>query len=245
MAEFFRYFPDMYEGSELTQFQYLGPLIIGLITIILFYIIKDRISDKIKKVIIFALAGILALSEISDKIYVYIHLGWHYDMLSFHLCSISAVLGVYLVFFNQNRTLFGIWFFWSLQGALQALLAPTVTVGTEYFKYWQFFTHHVILVVLPIAILYFKNWIPNFNDVKRSFLWLIITCIPIIIFNTITGTGYMFVSLSQDARPTTGSILDYLGPFPYYILTLFILVFLLICLTYLPIKIIYRKKISS
>lgn len=244
MPEFFKYFPDMFEGSKLTQLEYLGPLFIGLVAIVFFYFIKDKISDKTKKAILYILAGLLVISEVTDKIYVYIHLGWHYDILSFHLCSISAIVGVYLVFFNQNRTLFGIWFFWSLQGALQALLAPTVTVGTEYYKYWQFFSHHVLLVVLPITILYFKNWIPDFQDVKRSYLWLIITCIPIIIFNTITGTEYMFVSLSHDARPSTGSILDLLGPFPYYILALFVLVFLLLYLTYLPIKIIYRKSKS-
>ena len=242
MPEFFRYFPDMYEGSKLSRFEYLGPLLIGLLIIISLYFLKDRISDKTKKTTVYILAGILAISEITDKIYVYVHLGWHYDMLSFHLCSISAVLGVYIIFFSKSRALFGIWFFWSLQGALQALLSPTVTVGTEYYKYWQFFTHHVLLIVLPITLLYFNNWIPTFKDVKKSYIWLVIICIPVIIFNSITGMGYMFVSLTHDARPTTGSPLDLLGPYPFYILPLFVLVFILIYLTYLPIKLIYRKR---
>ena len=241
MIEFFRYFPDMYADSELTTFEYIGPLLIGLITVTIFFFIKDRIGDKFKSNIIFILGGILALSEISDKIYVYAHLGWHYDMLSFHLCSISAVLGVYLIFFRQNKTLFGIWFFWSLQGALQALLQPTVTVGVEYYKYWQFFTHHVLLVILPVTFIYFRGWIP-FKDVLRSYMWLVIVSIPVMIFNTITGMGYMFVSFGHDARPTTGSILDLLGPFPFYIIPLIGLAFALFYITYLPIQIIYRKK---
>lgn len=245
MTRFFQYFPDMYDGSELTQFEYLGPLLIGLAVIITFYFIKDRISRRTKQIIIMSLAGILAISEISDKIYVYVHLGWHWDMLSLHLCSISAILGVYLVFFKQNRVLFGIWFFWSLQGAFQALLQPTVTVGTEYFKYWQFFTHHTLLIILPIAFIYFNNWIPRFKDVIRSYLWLVVVSIPVMVFNTFTGMGYMFISLGHDARPTTGSILDYLGPFPYYLITLTALAFVLLYITYLPIQLIYRKRISK
>jgi len=242
MENFFTYFPDMYEESELTQLEYIGPLLIGILMIILFYFLKNRISDRAKNAIIFTLGGILAISELSDKIWVYANQGWHWDMLSLHLCSLSAILGVYIIFFKQSRILFGIWFFWSLQGAFQALLSPTVTVGVEYYKYWQFFTHHVLLIVLPLTFIYFKNWIPTFADVKRSYIWLVIVSMPVMLFNTFTGMGYMFVSLSHDARPTTGSPLDYLGPYPYYILTLFIFAFALLYLTYLPIQLIYRKK---
>lgn len=242
MIKFFDYFPDMYEGSSLTGFEYYGPLLLGVLTIVLFYFIKDKITKTSKRNIIFALGGILAFSEIADKIYVYYHLGWSYDLLSLHLCSISAIVGVYLIFFNQNRTLFGIWFFWSLQGALQALLSPTVTVGFEFFKYYQFFLHHVLLIILPLTILYFNNWIPTFKDVKNSYIWLIVVSIPVIIFNSFTGMGYMFVSLTHDARPTTGSPLDYLGPYPFYIISLFAFVFALLLITYLPFKFIYHRK---
>lgn len=241
MTNFFQYFPDMYDESELTRFEYLGPLLVGLLVIITFYFLKDRLSEKTKRIIIYSLGGVLAFSEISDKVYVYMHLGWHWDMLSLHLCSIAAILGVILIFFKQNRTLYGIWFFWALQGALQALLQPTVTVGVEYFKYWQFFTHHVLLIVLPLTMLYFKNWIPTFKDMKRSFLWLVVVAVPVMIFNTITKMGYMFVSFGHDARPTTGSILDLLGPFPYYLLSLVLLAFVLFYVTYLPFQLIYRK----
>ena len=242
MTGFFRYFPDMYEGSELSTFEYLGPLLIGLLVLITFYFLRNKLSTKTKRLIIVILGTTLAISEISDKIYVYVHLGWHFDMISLHLCSISAVLGVYLIFFNPNEKVFGVFFFWSLQGAIQALLQPTVTVGTEYYKYWQFFTHHVILVVLPITFMYFNNWIPRFKDLVRSYVWLVIVSLPVMVFNTFTGTGYMFISLGHDARPTTGSILDYLGPFPYYIITLSALAFVLFYITYLPIQIIYRKR---
>ena len=108
MTNFFTYFPDMFDGSELTRFEYLGPLLIGLIVIVTFYFMKKRFTEKTKKLIIYTLGGILALSEISDKVYVYMHLGWHWDMLSLHLCSISAVVGVFLIFFRPNRYLYGV-----------------------------------------------------------------------------------------------------------------------------------------
>ena len=242
MQEFFRHFPDMYEGSSLTGLEFMGPLLIGIIVLVVFYFLKDSLSTKAKQRIILVMGTILAISEISDKIYVYYHLGLSVELLSLHLCSISAILGVYLIFFNQNRTLYGIWFFWALQGAFQALLSPTVTVGIGYFKYWQFFTHHVLLVILPVTFIYFNNWIPKFKDVIRSYIWLIIVSIPVIIFNTFVGTGYMFVSLSHDARPTTGSPLDWLGPYPFYIIVLFAFAFALLALTYVPIKLIYNRK---
>ena len=241
MNEFFRHFPDMYTGSSLTGLEYFGPLFIGLLVLVLFFNINDNISDRAKQRIIITMGSILAISEISDKIYVFAHNGWTWELLSLHLCSISAILGVYLIFFNQNRTLYGIWFFWALQGAFQALLSPTVTVGVEYFKYWQFFTHHVLLVVLPITFIYFNNWIPTFHDVKKSYIWLVIISIPVMVFNTFTGLNYMFVSFGGDVRPVTGSPLDWLGPYPWYIISLFGFAFLLLSLTYLPIKLIYNR----
>lgn len=242
MQEFFRHFPDQFEGSTLTSFEFIGPLLIGIFVLVFFYFFKDRFTSITKQRIILGMGTLLAISEISDKIYVYYHLGLDVELLSLHLCSISAIVGVYLIFFNQNRTLYGIWFFWSLQGAFQALLSPTVTVGVEYFKYWQFFTHHVLLVILPVTFIYFNNWIPTFKDVIRSYIWLIIVSIPVILLNTFVGTGYMFVSLSHDARPITGSPLDWLGPYPYYIIVLFAFAFMLLALTYAPIKLIYNRK---
>ena len=118
-------------------------------------------------------------------------------------------------------------------------------VGTEYYKYWQFFTHHVLLVVLPLTFVYFKGWIPTFKDVVWSYIWLVVVSLPVMIFNTLTGMGYMFVSFGHDARPTTGSILDLLGPHPYYIISLVFLAFVLFYITYLPIQIIYRRRVKN
>ncbi len=244
MRTFFEYYPEQLESSSLTTLEYIGPLLIGILVIISFYFLKDLLSTKAKQRIILTLGTILAISEIGDKIYSYLHLGVTHDILSLHLCSISAIVGAYLIFFNQNRTLYGIWFFWSLQGAFQALLSPKVTVGIETFRYWQFFTHHVLLIILPITFIYFNNWIPTYKDVIRSYVWLIIVSIPVIIFNTFVGTGYMFVSLSHDARPITGSPLDWLGPYPFYIFVLFAFAFMLLSLTYVPIKLIYNRKKS-
>ena len=240
--DFFDYVPDMAEGYSLTLLEKWLPLLFTIIIIVILFFLKNKLSHKAKSNILTIMGLILFVSEIGARLLYFSYFGFSPNIISLHLCSISGIVGAYLLIFNRNRVLFGVWFFWALQGGLQALLTPTVTVGVYTLKYWFFYGTHMFLVITPFIMIYFMDYIPTFKDFKKSYLYLVILSIPVMLYNTVMGTNFMYISLSQDVRPITGSLLDILGPYPYYILILYGFVYISLLLTYLPFYLIYNRK---
>lgn len=75
-----------------------------------------------------------------------------------------------------------------------------------------------------------EGYRPTFQSIKRTMIFLNII-IPIVsIGNYMTGGNYMFLAHKLE----TASLLDVLGPHPYYIISLEIVAFMGCLLLYMP-----------
>ena len=81
-------------------------------------------------------------------------------------------------------------------------------------------------------------WVEEFSvsmkSVFKSMIVLNILAMIAFIANLMTGANYMFLA----RKPANPSILDYLGPYPWYILSLELLALIMFILLYLP----FRKQ---
>ncbi|MBK5347436.1 TIGR02206 family membrane protein [Bacillus sp. TH44] len=131
--------------------------------------------------------------------------------LPFELCTISLLLASIMIVTKSYR-IYEIVFFTGIIGASQAILTPNVQYAFPHFRFIEFFIAHVLLIWAPLFMTWVEGYRPTLQSIKRTMIFLNIV-IPIVSFvNYKTGGNYMFLA----HKPETASLLDMLGPHPYY-----------------------------
>ncbi|MEH7459505.1 TIGR02206 family membrane protein [Bacillus sp. JJ1127] len=150
--------------------------------------------------------------------------------LPFELCTISLLLSTIMIV-TKSYKLYEIVFFTGIIGASQAILTPNLQYAFPHFRFIEFFIAHILLIWAPLFMTWVEGYRPTFQSIKRTMLFLNIL-VPIVSFvNYKTGGNYMFLA----HKPETASLLDLLGPHPYYIISLEIIAFigcLLLCIPF-------------
>ena len=136
------------------------------------------------------------------------------ELLPLHLCPIVIILSIFMMFFH-SEVLFQPVYFWSI-GAFFAILMPDIRDGMSNFASQSFFiTHFFILFSTAYAFVHFR-----FRPTKAGFLcsFLLLVTLAFIMYfvNNRLGTNYLYVN----HPPVTKSLMDFMGPWPYYIFSL-------------------------
>ena len=152
------------------------------------------------------------------------------EELPVHLCRAIAFAFPFVIYY-QSRKWFGILYFFTIVGTLQALFTPDLPLSAPHHSYWTYWPLHCILTSLPIYCIVNFDWIVTKRDFWNAILvgnaYLIITGV----INYLIGSNYFFTH----HKPPGPSLLDVLGPWPWYILAvegLAVMFFLLIGLPF-------------
>jgi hypothetical integral membrane protein (TIGR02206 family) len=149
------------------------------------------------------------------------------------LCSLSLILTVILLL-TRNKYIYEILLFTALLGATQAIITPLLHHDFPHFRYFHFFYTHLMMIWVAFYFTWVKGYRPTILSVFRLFFYLNVLMPFIMLINKHVGGNYMFLS----HKPTTASLLDFLGPYPWYILSLEALLITLSLIVWL----IFREK---
>ncbi|MGU3472266.1 TIGR02206 family membrane protein [Paenibacillus sp. D51F] len=189
----------------------------------------------------FILAALLAACEILLNVwYVRGDVYSPSSTLPLELCSISLYLSV-LMLLLRSRFLFGIVYFTAIGGALQALATPVLAYAYPHFRFLEFFIAHGLLIVSALYMVWVEGFRPTLRSVFTA--WAAVNVIAVFVYavDRLTGANYMFLA----RKPSSSSLLDVLGPYPWYILSLELVALLLFFLLYLPFARINRAEDSK
>ena len=129
-------------------------------------------------------------------------------------------------------------YFLGRAGATIALLLPDVGIyGFPHFRYFQTFIAHTLIIVSALYMMVVEVFHPTWASAKRVFIWTNIYMAFVFILNLIIGSNYLFIA----HKPETPSLIDMLGPWPWYILPIELLAVVIILLLYLPYALKDRK----
>ena len=134
--------------------------------------------------------------------------------LPLHLCRFANLL-LPFVMLRRNEFIFQILFYWGLSGMFQAIITPDIVQDFPHFHYFRFFIgHHLMIVALMYVIIVYKMK-PTIEGLKNSFFGLNLFLVISFLANILLDANYFWIM----EKPPTGSLLDYMGPWPWYILT--------------------------
>ncbi len=149
--------------------------------------------------------------------------------LPMQLCDWAAFLVVY-VLFSGDRRFFEPAYFWGMGGTFQALFTPDVKLDFPDIKFFTFFLLHCGVVSGIFYIIFVKKLYPGPKGIKRVFVISQFYVLCALIINYFAGTNYGYLA----KKPSGASILDFLGPWPFYIAGIEIAGLIIFILLYLP-----------
>jgi hypothetical integral membrane protein (TIGR02206 family) len=176
----------------------------------------------------------LILIEVSYHIWMYVNDMWNAShAIPLELCSISLILSV-LLLLTRKKIIYEILLFTALLGATQAIFTPLLNFDFPHFRFFHFFYTHLMM----IWVIFYFTWVigyrPTIWSVVKLFVFLNVLLPIIMLINNAVDGNYMFLS----HKPNSRSLLDLLGPYPLYIVSM---EFLLVTLS-LIVWLIFRKK---
>ncbi len=227
-----QYFAWNYPGPA---FQFLGPAHIAALAVIVLlnlYLIRFKnADDQTKYKIRWTLALILWVNEIAWHVWHIVYGTWTIQtMLPLHLCSLLVWTGA-LMLVTKNYSIYEFCYFLGIGGAFQAVMTPDLGIyGFPHFRFFQTFISHGLIITSAIYMTVVESFRPTWKSMLRVAIWINIYMVIVYFINSAIGSDYLMVN----AKPATASILDFLPPWPYYILYMELIGVVTCLLLYVP-----------
>jgi len=142
-----------------------------------------------------------------------------------------------MLLFN-NRFIFQIVYFIGIGGAIQALLTPVLYYGYPHFRFFEFFIAHIAIILSALYMTWIEGFRPTLKSVALAMGFLNVLLVIVLPLNRMIGANYMFLA----HKPDTTSLLDVLGPYPWYLLAMEAFALLFFLVLYLPYSKLFRRK---
>jgi len=159
----------------------------------------------------------------------------HY--LPFHLCDVASITaGIALL--TKHRLTSALTYFWGLAGTIQGLLTPAIEIGFPEPGCLTFFIQHFAIVAASLYLPIVHGWRPLrplWKAIVEIFAWSFAYLVFALATNALTGANFGYAS----HPPVNPSLLDHLGPWPWYLLSIqgiALILYSLLCLPFLNAK---------
>ena len=159
--------------------------------------------------------------------------------LPLQLCDV-AILVAAAALWTRRPLLVEVTYFWGLAGTLQALLTPDLRQHFPTYPYFQYYIAHggtvgaAFILVAGLRITprrWAVAWVAGISIAYAALVGLV---------DAVTGADYMFLR----AKPDTPTLLDDLGPWPWYILSATAVGLVLFAILDAPFRLLQRRTES-
>lgn len=137
------------------------------------------------------------------------------NALPLHFCDVVSFLLAWALIRPRQR-IAELGYLWGLAGTFQGLITPTLKHGWDSPEYWTFFAQHGGVPVAALTLVFGAGLRPQPGALWRAMAWGWLYMAIIFLVNLLLGTNYGFFN----RPPEVPSLIDYMGPWPWYLLTL-------------------------
>jgi hypothetical integral membrane protein (TIGR02206 family) len=129
------------------------------------------------------------------------------------LTDLATVVAAY-AFWSQKQWAYALTYYWGLVLSTQALISPALQ-GPDFphYQFLAFWAIHLLVVWAAIYLTWGRGMRPDWRSYRIAVAVTVVWAAVTFTFNAIAGTNYGFLN----GKPSTESLLDVLGPWPWYI----------------------------
>jgi hypothetical integral membrane protein (TIGR02206 family) len=239
--EFFSYEYD--PNVMFNMYEPMHVLMLGIVAVlfVLFFLFKHKLAESPHETTILRSTGVFLVIMLITLAIIETSAGHVY--LPFHLCAISYILTI-IMLFNQNETIFKYVFFIGIIGGIVTFAIPDLYhAGYNRFRFYEFIIAHCMIIMVP---LYFFTEKGYKITLKHTLVAILITnilgfiMIPINLFLDSSGivenANYMFT------MGPPADVESVFGTFPLHLLTFEAVLLVCFFLTYYFAKVYQDKK---
>ena len=132
--------------------------------------------------------------------------------LPFQLCDAAIFVSAFALW-TRRQLLVEITYFWGLAGTIQAIFTPDLPQHFPSFPFLQYYVAHGGVVAAALLLVVGLGQWPR----RQAFLWVAAITVGYAAFvgllDALTGADYLYLR----AKPASATLLDVMGPWPWYI----------------------------
>lgn len=136
-----------------------------------------------------------------------------WDFLPLHLCDFAIFVAAFALLTRRQGAVELIWF-WALTGTLLAVLTPAVDGRFPEWRWLLYFAMHGGVIAAAIVLVLGCGIRPRPGAMWRAFGWTAAYAAVVAIIDFVTGANFLWLR----TKPPQPTLLDWLGPWPVYIL---------------------------
>lgn len=227
------FFTKDFTGGPFVLFsaEHWAAILVIVLLNVSFLFLRRRAKPETLRVWRYTMAAVLIVNELAWHIWNLAVGQWKIQtMLPLHVCSVFVFLSAYMLV-KRNYPIYEFAYFLGIAGATQAVLTPDLGIyAFPHFRYFQTFISHGLIVTAAIYMTLVEGFRPTWKSLGRVMIWSNVYLLFVGVINWLIGSNYMYVA----HKPETASLIDMLGPWPWYILALEAIGLVMFLLLYLP-----------
>lgn len=132
--------------------------------------------------------------------------------LPFQLCDLAWMFAVYSLW-TRSRLGATVTYLWGITLTTQAMLTPDLGSGFPEPRFLMFWAMHVLIVWAAVHLVFGLRLLPTWATYWRTVGITAVWAGSVMVYNTAADTNYGYLN----GKPASASILDLLGPWPFYV----------------------------
>lgn len=133
--------------------------------------------------------------------------------LPLHLCDLAWVAATWALW-SGHRLAVALTYFWGLVLTTQAVITPSLGEDFPDLRFFAFWALHLLIIWAAVVLVWGYRIVPDWREYRLTLAvtgaWAVVT----FGLNEVLGTNYGYLQ----EKPSGGSVLDLLGPWPVYVL---------------------------
>jgi len=154
-----------------------------------------------------------------------------WDFVPLNLCDFAILLAAFSLA-TRRQSAYELLYFWALAGTFIAMVTPDVTRGFPSWQFISFFAFHGAVVVAALFLTLGLKMRPRAGSPWRVFVWTNLYAAIAAAVNFAFERNFLYLR----EKPDGPSVLDWLGPWPWYLVGAEVLALALFLLLDLPFR---------
>jgi hypothetical integral membrane protein (TIGR02206 family) len=207
-------------------------LTIGIILAlcILLFVTRNEVRKK-QRNYRFLLVSILLMVDFLQQFWLIHERAWSAKSdLPLHLSDLAVILAIAMLL-TRSHKLFQFMYFAGLGSSIQAILTPDLgKFSFPHFRYFEFFVSHGGVVLACFFMVFVYKYKPTLRSMWVTILIVNLYAACLFFINKAMGANYLYIM----KKPENASILNILGPWPWYLIPMEVVMILSFYILYSP-----------
>jgi hypothetical integral membrane protein (TIGR02206 family) len=231
MREFFRYHSKLDLFQPFSMEHLITMAVIFMLCILLFVFRNNLKVEGRRRIFRFTLASLILVSNVLYHLWLLYEHAWTVKKaLPLQLSDLAALLAIAMLL-TKNKQLFQFMYFAGLASAIQAIVTPDLYhFSFPHFLYFQSFVSHGGVVLACLFMVVAFNFRPTILSMWVTVLIVNFYAVFVYFINKKLGANYLYIM----KKAGMNTILDKLGPWPWYLFGVEIIMVLSFYLLYSP-----------